>query len=187
MFLAASEQAATLLAGLCVGKALTRLPAKFLSRATNLAAGGLLGFQVFCLLPGSIPLISTVILAPALILGIIGGIFLKEGPLSSQTLGGIVLLLHAFCLGLNLAPLPVPLWSYFLCIGLLCSHARLRWGAPIALIGGAWLSAHWTPSLRLGGMVLAISCGLLLQTTPHTRLSATRLVGLVIALLIATF
>ncbi len=182
MILTGLYHSGRILTGLLLGRWLRRYP-----RLPAIGAGMLWGCQVFCLLPGCLPLLPTLIPVPAFVLGIIGGVFLKEivKPKNFTNLFILALAVHSLCLGLNATPLPVPLLWYFTSVGLLSAPA-LPWAAPPAYLVGVILH-HWcSPPLRLCGMLLAVSCGLVLQTAPRLPLSARWLGGLALALMIAT-
>lgn len=139
-------------------------------RACNLAAGAALALTLFVRLPEGVHLCSTMILLSAMVLGIIGSVFLRESvaaPRYRSLLWGIWLMIHT-CLQasghISLSPI------HLLTIGPALSDKRLHIGMlwlliPVTLgwmLGmSGWLPAKWF------GLLLSLGCGLLIEGITH--------------------
>ena len=167
------------LSGLAAGRLLRRLP-RAKERLTVAAAGMLCGCQVFCLLPWTATLIGTLILIPSFVLGLILGIFLKE---CTANPFAFALPVHLFCVGMALAGgmVRLPLLLYCLPLGL-TGKRQSQLAVPM-LAAGFLLGLRLCPSAGVCGMLLSVSSGFIIQSTPET--SSLWVGGLAMGLMIS--
>lgn len=166
-----------LLAGLTVS-ALDRRRARW----RGFMGGMLCSSQLFFLLPQAAALCSYLILLPSFSLGIIMSIFWNsaEPQKTEENPNGLIRpfaltgCFFLFCCGLMRLEglMRLPLFWIYLPLGLgLHSFVQAKWLLPmVGSMGlGALVAAFYPLSARTGGMLLAISCGMLLQMSRLDR------------------
>lgn len=137
------------------------------SRLRSIAAGVGVGLILFALLPEALRLGSTLILAPALVLGIILSVFLRESALPPFLNWCLWLFVYIFLQAKGV--LGPHQFFYLLPLGLAEPKPRWRHALLLLITLPAWVMGALCPlAPKWSGLLMSLACGMMLEHLTHS-------------------